>query len=194
MTTLQKLDAVNSLVNEIPYRSDMEMYGLVDRWVGPAEMFDRQAGDCEDYAIGKAMLLLMMGVDQSSMYFTLEHPWGSLSPVMHMKLTVFLPGNDRPYVLDNRSPFLNDWFGAPYVAPVYLLGSTGMYAGLPRGKRGPLIAGRKAEPRLVMTPYFYEEMRQRLQPMLADYPLPGYPGAAQIAQTPKTDDHLAVNR
>jgi predicted transglutaminase-like cysteine proteinase len=47
---------VNRYVNQTPYQSDMDRYGIADYWATPGEFLGR-SGDCEDYAIAKYVAL-----------------------------------------------------------------------------------------------------------------------------------------
>lgn len=179
MTAVERLKRVNDLVNAIPYRADLILYGVDDRWAGPADMFDFQAGDCEDYALAKAVLLLAMGLPPSQLYFTIEKGgWGGWkeAPMAHMKLTVFLEGDSRPYVLDNRSPFLRDSFLSPFPPPLLMIGEDGIFLGAERGRRGQRIRARDWESRLALLPEFYAVFRARLQHQLTAVELPHYMG------------------
>jgi predicted transglutaminase-like cysteine proteinase len=51
-----RLGLVNAIVNAVPYRTDLENYGVADRWSTPLELFSR-GGDCECFAIAKYLLL-----------------------------------------------------------------------------------------------------------------------------------------
>lgn len=53
----QELSAVNADINKLPYRVDVEQYGLPDFWI---EM-DDGGGDCEDYALVKRAKLRELG-------------------------------------------------------------------------------------------------------------------------------------
>jgi predicted transglutaminase-like cysteine proteinase len=53
---LKNMEAVQAFVNEVPYMSDEENYGVKAYWAPPKEFFRRRHGDCEDYAIAKYAL------------------------------------------------------------------------------------------------------------------------------------------
>ena len=53
------IDRVNTHVNSlIRYKTDRENYGTSEHWAKPSEIESRMCGDCEDYAIYKAYLLV----------------------------------------------------------------------------------------------------------------------------------------
>ncbi|ESW89064.1 transglutaminase [Mesorhizobium sp. LSJC285A00] len=63
-----KLSFVNSSINRaIAYKKDSAVYGRLDYWAKPAEILERRAGDCEDFAILKMAALLHAGIPAQSM-------------------------------------------------------------------------------------------------------------------------------
>ena len=47
MSPLEQVKAVNVLINRWPYRTDMDVWGVMDYWETPVEFFQK-SGDCED--------------------------------------------------------------------------------------------------------------------------------------------------
>ena len=68
-STIKKLNTVNTWVNFIHYKSDMELYGVSDYWATLYEFVGKNAGDCEDYTIAKYYILKELGVDPHRMKF-----------------------------------------------------------------------------------------------------------------------------
>ncbi|MER9207487.1 transglutaminase-like cysteine peptidase [Mesorhizobium sp. M0771] len=65
---IDKLSFVNSSINRaIAYKKDSAVYGRLDYWAKPAEILERRAGDCEDFAILKMAALLHAGIPAQSM-------------------------------------------------------------------------------------------------------------------------------
>jgi predicted transglutaminase-like cysteine proteinase len=56
------LDAVHEVINTVPYRSDMAVWHRDDYWASPQEFLEKQAGDCEDFAIAKYFALRELGL------------------------------------------------------------------------------------------------------------------------------------
>jgi Bacterial transglutaminase-like cysteine proteinase BTLCP len=75
----RRIGHVNSAVNAFVYRSDREMHGVDDYWDAPFELMQRGAGDCEDFAIAKYMLLLQAGIprERLKMAFAFHDASGS---------------------------------------------------------------------------------------------------------------------
>lgn len=65
---IDKLSFVNASINRaIAYKKDSVVYGKLDYWAKPAEILERRAGDCEDFAILKMAALLRAGIPAQSM-------------------------------------------------------------------------------------------------------------------------------
>jgi len=67
---LKQLNTVNTWVNFIKYKSDMNLYSKSDYWATLYEFVGRGAGDCEDYVIAKYYVLKELGVDPNKLKFT----------------------------------------------------------------------------------------------------------------------------
>jgi len=107
------LDAVNRDTNQMPYKTDMELYGKLDHWNPDAA----EAGDCDDYAcVKRKKLRLLHPIYASS--FKLATCWvegadGTAGTGgYHAVLTVNT--NKGVYVLDNRYPEVTPWRDLPY--------------------------------------------------------------------------------
>jgi len=64
---------VNNLVNQTPYLSDEENYGMEDYWATPKEFYAKSRGDCEDYAIAKYFALKKAGFPVRNMFLTVGY-------------------------------------------------------------------------------------------------------------------------
>jgi predicted transglutaminase-like cysteine proteinase len=100
-TPLQTLQAVNKFFNLWPYRTDMEVYGLVDYWATPAE-FISKSGDCDDYAITKMFALIQLGFKPENMRIVALKD--RIRNIDHAVLAVYL--DQEVYILDNVSPLV----------------------------------------------------------------------------------------
>lgn len=89
---LERIEQVNREWNgRIKYKTDLEHYGFLDRWIFPADGF----GDCEDFAIAKKEALEQMGIP--SFFSICRSKPGST----HVVLLVFT--NKGALVLDNTT-------------------------------------------------------------------------------------------
>lgn len=98
LSPYEQLKAVNALINRWPYRTDMEVWGLMDYWAAPVDFF-KKSGDCEDYAIAKYFALRDLGVPASKMRMVVLKD--TLRNVEHAVTVVYL--DNEAWVLDNLS-------------------------------------------------------------------------------------------
>jgi len=113
---LAKLERVNRGVNGlIAYRRDKAVYGSLDHWAKPAEILNRGAGDCEDFAILKMTALIGAGVPAQSMSLVVLQD--SQKGVFHAVLSVAT--GSGIFILDNvRNNVVKDTSLPSYV-PLY---------------------------------------------------------------------------
>lgn len=98
MSPLEQAKAVNMLINKWPYRTDMDVWGVMDYWETPVEFFQK-SGDCEDFAIAKYFALRDLGFPASRMRIVVLKD--TLRNLEHAVLVVYLDGD--AWVLDNLS-------------------------------------------------------------------------------------------
>ncbi|MCW2317433.1 Predicted transglutaminase-like cysteine proteinase [Rhodoblastus acidophilus] len=91
--SMHEIRQVNTFVNRsVEAVSDMEHWGVVDRWDLPAD----GKGDCEDYALMKRKMLIERGYPRSALLVTVVRDQQNEG---HAILTVKTNGGE--YVLDN---------------------------------------------------------------------------------------------
>lgn len=100
-STIIKLNSVNTLFNQVRYKTDEQNYHLSDYWATPWEFLARDAGDCEDYVIAKYFALKYLGIDPKKMYFT--YVKSTQFKESHMVLTYFETPSSEPLILDNNN-------------------------------------------------------------------------------------------
>lgn len=101
---------VNAQVNrKIRPATDLEIYGVEERWAMPLTDGQPPYGDCEDYALEKRRALLDAGLPETALFFAVgvHHRYGR-----HLVLIVSTDEGD--YVLDNMTPWIVKWHEAPY--------------------------------------------------------------------------------
>lgn len=64
----EKLAIANSTLNALPWISDKNNWDANDYWATPLETLTKFGGDCEDMAIGKFVVLRLMGVPKKNLY------------------------------------------------------------------------------------------------------------------------------
>ena len=95
--------------NKITWQSDLDRYGLEERWTMPLAFDLGRYGDCEDFALEKRRLLLQMGIPAGALALatTTSKATGS-----HALLVIRTTQGD--YVLDNTTPWVLPWAETDY--------------------------------------------------------------------------------
>ena len=95
--------------NKITWQSDLDRYGLEERWTMPLAFDLGKFGDCEDFALEKRRLLLEMGIPEGALALatTTSKATGS-----HALLVTRTTQGD--YVLDNTTPWVLPWTETDY--------------------------------------------------------------------------------
>jgi len=102
----KEIQRINAYVNHaIEPVSDMEHWGVVDRWDHPTD----GKGDCEDYALMKRRLLVELGYPRGALLMTVVKEKNGDG---HAILTV--KTNRGEFVLDNMSDAVRPWTNTPY--------------------------------------------------------------------------------
>lgn len=103
---IRKIAAINISINRlVDYRSDSDVYGVLDYWATPAEILSAGKGDCEDFAILKMAALRAAGVPSDSMALVVLRD--ASRNFYHAVLAVST--SSQTYVLDNlRDAVLTD--------------------------------------------------------------------------------------
>lgn len=98
------LTKINDKVNrEILRRSDIQVYGVIDRWATPLAA-GGNLGDCEDYVLEKRRALIAAGLPESALSIAVANTsWGE----SHAVLLVATDQGD--YVLDSLTPWILPW-------------------------------------------------------------------------------------
>ncbi|MGJ0485746.1 MAG: transglutaminase-like cysteine peptidase [Methylomicrobium sp.] len=95
----EKLEIVNTALNLFPWLSDKELWNEDDYWATPLETLARFGGDCEDMAIGKFVMLRLMGIPKKNLYLGYVNIRQSGQP--HMVLVWLNDDRTESLVLDH---------------------------------------------------------------------------------------------
>ncbi len=118
-----QIAAVNRLVNSaIRYRSDLEQYGVLDRWSSPLETFATGYGDCEDYAIAKYVALREIGFKTGDLTLVL----GNETSIHQDHAVLAVRQGDRRLILDSRRPLPVNENEADTFEPLFALDQEGV--------------------------------------------------------------------
>jgi predicted transglutaminase-like cysteine proteinase len=137
----EKLALVNDYFNQnVLWVSDFDHYGVVEYWATPLEMLASNAGDCEDFAIGKYFTLMALKVPMDTLKIT--YVKANLPPPnnSHMVLTYYATPGAVPLVLDNLNPEIKPASDRPDLAPVYSFNGQGLWLAKERSS-GKGVAG-----------------------------------------------------
>ena len=138
----RRLELVNQFFNRrIYFRDDIEVWGQVDYWATPLEMFAQGQGDCEDYAIGKYFALMAAGVPQARLRLvyvraTLGGPGGVQQA--HMVLAYYPAPTAEPLILDNLIGEIRPASRRADLFPIFSFTSAGLWvSGAERSSADP---------------------------------------------------------
>lgn len=99
-----KLLETNDFFNHhLIFSNDLEVWGLKDYWATPLESFGAGRGDCEDFALGKYVTLIAMGVPGVRLRLVYVQAKTQFGVQAHMVLAYYPSPNADPLILDNLS-------------------------------------------------------------------------------------------
>lgn len=117
-----QLEAVNDYMNEMTWIADSELWKQPDYWATPFETITTFGGDCEDIAIAKYLVLLLLGVPDEHMGFA--HVITS-EKEHHMVLLYRASENDSVLILDNKDADVKAAKERPDLIGVYIFRNDG---------------------------------------------------------------------
>lgn len=92
--------AINMFWNDLIYKADDALYGESDYWAAPSEMWQNQAGDCEDYALAKYAMLRKLGVPAEDMDILCVSQHGKATGHAVLAVRVDTENGREMYILD----------------------------------------------------------------------------------------------
>ena len=113
-----QLGKINRAVNlAIRPASDWAQYGLSDFWAAPLQTLASGAGDCEDYAIVKYIVLRSLGISESDLRLVI------VRDDKHQTAHAIAAVRDglEWLILDNRTMFIVNAADARYYNPLFVL-------------------------------------------------------------------------
>ena len=113
-----QLGMVNRAVNlAIRPESDWAQYGYADFWASPLQTLASGAGDCEDYAIVKYVVLRALGMAEADLRLMIVHD--DRHQTEHA--IVVVRDEQEWLILDNRTMFIVSADDASYYNPMFVL-------------------------------------------------------------------------
>ncbi|MCU7834283.1 MAG: transglutaminase-like cysteine peptidase [gamma proteobacterium symbiont of Taylorina sp.] len=123
---MEKLILVNNFFNQnIRWLEDSEIWKQKDYWATPVETLTKQAGDCEDFCIGKYYTLLSLGIPLNKLKMTYVKDI-ELNQA-HMVLTYYAYKGSEPLVLDNKNKKILKGSQRTDLKPVYSFNGDGTW-------------------------------------------------------------------
>lgn len=127
-----KLERTNDFVNKnVFYENDIVVWGKADYWATPLELFGKQSGDCEDFAIAKYVTLRLLDIPVRKLRLVYVRArmggTGGKALQAHMVLSYFETPTSDPLVLDNLTPQIRSASRRPDLFPVFSFNHEGLW-------------------------------------------------------------------
>lgn len=121
----RSLNKANDYFNRVQWKWDSEHWGVDDFWATPIETLATNAGDCEDFSIGKYFSLTSIGMDVRKLRITyvkaLEYD------LAHMVLAYYPSPNAEPLILDNINKTILPASKRTDLLPIYGFNGDGIW-------------------------------------------------------------------
>ena len=112
---------INKFFNQLEYRSDYRTWRKKDYWATPLEFLGKGQGDCEDYAVAKFLVLLMLGIPADRLFLT----YVKVKKQAHLVVTYY--DGDVPVVLDNYNKTITPLYLRTDLSPIYSFTAENLY-------------------------------------------------------------------
>ncbi|MFI9652697.1 transglutaminase-like cysteine peptidase [Guyparkeria sp. GHLCS8-2] len=126
----ERVEHVNTFFNRrIRYVEDDQLWGRADYWASPVETIGHGAGDCEDFAIAKYVMLREAGIKNRQLrliYVRARMGGGSRA---HMVLGYYPEPQAEPLILDSLVRLIAPAGQRPDLTPVFSFNSEGLWVG-----------------------------------------------------------------
>lgn len=130
---LEKLLRANDFFNQVQWVSDIDHWQQVDYWATPIETLATNAGDCEDFSIGKYFTLHYTQLDPEKLRITyvkaLEYNQA------HMVLAYYPSPSAEPLILDNINKTILPASERTDLFPIYSFNGDGLWLAKSRDKK-----------------------------------------------------------
>ncbi|MDN3639350.1 transglutaminase-like cysteine peptidase [Simiduia curdlanivorans] len=130
---LEKLRRANDFFNQVRWLSDQEHWAKEDYWATPIETLATNAGDCEDFSIGKYFTLHHTQLDPNKLRITyvkaLEYNQA------HMVLAYYPSPSAEPLILDNINKTILPASQRTDLFPIYSFNGDGLWLAKSRDKK-----------------------------------------------------------
>lgn len=126
------IERANDYFNQVQWLWDIDHWGQEDYWATPIETLATNAGDCEDFSIGKYFSLTSVGIPTDKLRITyvkaLEYD------LAHMVLAYYPTPDAEPLLLDNINKTILPASQRPDLLPIYSFNGEGLWLAKSRQK------------------------------------------------------------
>lgn len=132
-TDEQKLTNANDFFNQVRWVADLEHWQKEDYWATPIETLATNAGDCEDFSIGKYFTLLhtQLALDKLRITYVKALDYNQA----HMVLAYYATPDAEPLILDNINKTILPASQREDLLPVYSFNGDGLWLAKARAKK-----------------------------------------------------------
>ena len=125
-----RVERVNAFFNRrIRYVEDDQLWGQSDYWASPLETIGHGAGDCEDFAIAKYLLLREAGIENRQLRLIYVRARMGGDSRAHMVLGYYPDSESEPLILDSLVRLVAPAGERPDLTPVFSFNSAGLWVG-----------------------------------------------------------------
>ncbi len=127
------LNLTNDYFNQVRWLSDQQHWGQEDYWATPIETLASNAGDCEDFSIGKYFSLLEEKFDPDKLRIT--YVKSITYDQAHMVLAYYEKPESEPLILDNINKTILPASQRPDLVPIYSFNGKSIWLARDRGRK-----------------------------------------------------------
>ena len=125
MSDYSKARFANDYFNQVRWEWDIKHWGVEDYWATPIETLGTNAGDCEDFSIGKYFSLINMGMEPNKLRITYVKALDQ--NLAHMVLAYYPEPNVEPLILDNIKQTIMPASERKDLLPIYGFNGDGIW-------------------------------------------------------------------
>ena len=122
----EKITEVNRFFNQVEYQPDIKTWGKKDYWASRLEFLGKGQGDCEDFAVGKFLTMIQLGVPERKLFLTYVKAIG-FPEAAHLVVTYYKKPGAVPLVLDNYNKAILPATRRKDLIPVYSFTANDLY-------------------------------------------------------------------
>lgn len=128
-----RVTQANDFFNRVRWVSDIEHWGKEDYWATPIETLATNAGDCEDFSIGKYFTLSEVGVEKEKIRITYVKALDYNQA--HMVLAYYATPESEPLILDNINKTVLPASQRTDLLPIYSFNGDSLWLAKARGRK-----------------------------------------------------------